>query len=651
MDCFRTVLGSGGDNIRSAGLPLRHAWPWDAACPLPVALLIESVAEGDKWRNALLNKLQALPMWSDSARLKKQQDGRQDDKQIQLKERWQDALKVEKTRNENSHSHRLELLAIALRRELQSQRIPGLILPGLETEDRSAPKDKESRKSAVETLFVRVNSAGTDLGGEELIYSLLKSAWPQAPDEIKKLQPNKRQVISPARMVTFLARLCDAWENGSLSEKMPGTPSVRDFRKTMRSDVKRKELLAFVNKVEPVIKDLLELVLYARPREPNGHDHRLPPTLAAQLFSGERGLDILLILSVWLMRLHKGQDGKTRLTDISLDKRQRTLGFVVAVNWFAEDAGLCFRRLWPTLRKYPAKGIEDFFNKSQFQSLLTVEPDGKLVMLPLVHPATLERLIGDRVVNGCSNYPGPNNENYWVASGKWIHYYERIVPENYANLHSGIKDWLSTIPLNSPDAQADNNNAAARDERRRFAWFRFIEKLWGNRRVVDYAQREQLMHWFSDFDPTLPGQMDDVNRPWDYDHIHPQSMGSSSSIYNLPAVIREWHTSIGNLRAWPLELNRGDQNSVPARKLDEITLDTRRFQLDKNKKLRRASFVGETKDWLDWKRCVPDPLENNRYLLDEKNKEYRVALITAITTRFCRLYRHWYKSLALGKLT
>jgi hypothetical protein len=643
MDCFRTI--SGDHDVRAATLPLQNAWPWDAACPMPVALLIESATAGDQWREVMRGQLEKLPIWHLDAKLKKSKDA----EQPSLIEVWKAALSIEKVNEKTAYSARLEKLMKALRREMNSRRIPGLILPKPATDETNDEENQESNKNAVETLFVRVNSAGTNLGGEELIYSLLKSAWPQAPDEIKRLQPDKRQVISPARVVTFLARLFEAWDGDKLSEKPPATPSVRDFRKTMHSEDKRNGLLAFVRQAQPVVEDLLELVLLAPPtKTPDPHPYRLPPTLTAQLFSGERGLDSLLMVSAWLMRLHA--TGK-RLSALSVKQRQQTLGFIVAVNWFAEDVGHSLRRLWPKLRGHAPEKIEIFFNKSRFHLLLPVKSaDGKLVMLPIVPPDHLDQLIKDRVISGCKSYPGPTHKKYWEPSANWIHYRERLVPEDFAKLHTGLQTWFKGILIEANSDQEEEDDNASRLERRRFAWLHFLENLWGNRRIVDYAQRDWLMCWFQDFDPTLPGQMDDLNRPWDYDHIHPQSLGSSSSIKKLPSAIREWHTSIGNLRAWPLELNRGDQAENPARKLDTISQDTRRFHITENTTIRAASFIGEGEDWPHWQNSVPVDLKNNKYLLDEENNQHRIALITAIATRFCRLYRQWHDSLALDKL-
>jgi hypothetical protein len=55
--------------------------------------------------------------------------------------------------------------------------------------------------------------------------------------------------------------------------------------------------------------------------------------------------------------------------------------------------------------------------------------------------------------------------------------------------------------------------------------------------------------------------MEDINRPWDYDHIHASNLIANKK--HIPGIIRKWHHSIGNLRSWPLELNRADQDCSP----------------------------------------------------------------------------------------
>jgi hypothetical protein len=186
-----------------------------------------------------------------------------------------------------------------------------------------------------------------------------------------------------------------------------------------------------------------------------------------------------------------------------------------------------------------------------------------------------------------------------------------------------------------------------------YAWQSFLNNLWVNRSILLYAQRDWLNRWFPDFDPSQPENLEDKNRPWDYDHIHPQKYlrnDDGNSRRNIPAVIREWHDSIGNLRAWPLEANRADGSDTPGNKLSDTSDEEKRYGITDVKSERSASFVG-TDDWPLWQMSAPQEKSfPPNYLAHSDNFSCRKALVEAITTRFVALYREWYKTLCLGKL-
>jgi hypothetical protein len=63
----------------------------------------------------------------------------------------------------------------------------------------------EAPPDAVESLFVRINSAGTPLGGDELIYSTYKSIWPNGQSLVENIGDSA--FIRPANLVALSARL------------------------------------------------------------------------------------------------------------------------------------------------------------------------------------------------------------------------------------------------------------------------------------------------------------------------------------------------------------------------------------------------------------------------------------------------------------
>jgi hypothetical protein len=142
--------------------------------------------------------------------------------------------------------------------------------------------------------------------------------------------------------------------------------------------------------------------------------------------------------------------------------------------------------------------------------------------------------------------------------------------------------------------------------------------------------------------------MEEINRPWDMDHILPSFYLQGRR--GIPQIIRDWHGSIGNLRAWPLDANRSDAESPPRNKLGEITEATREYGMTAASALLTASFVSE-EDWPYWRDCTPTGAFPDRYLaLAKDHGECRKAFIRAVIGRVMALYTEWYEQLRIDSL-
>ncbi|MDR1111849.1 MAG: DUF262 domain-containing protein [Deltaproteobacteria bacterium] len=82
-----------------------------------------------------------------------------------------------------------------------------------------------------------------------------------------------------------------------------------------------------------------------------------------------------------------------------------------------------------------------------------------------------------------------------------------------------------------------------------------------------YAQRRYLDKWF----PKELFELDDVNTPYDFDHILPHSFISYRS--GLKPEFKSLYNGIGNLRAWPYELNRSDQDNGLGPKFNPLGIE------------------------------------------------------------------------------
>ena len=89
-----------------------------------------------------------------------------------------------------------------------------------------------------------------------------------------------------------------------------------------------------------------------------------------------------------------------------------------------------------------------------------------------------------------------------------------------------------------------------------------------NTELLLYAQRRFVGWRFRDYDPARRDLWDAHDRPWDYDHILASRYYVARKDNGaFREVCREWGNTIGNLRAWPFEDNRSDQDTTAKDKI------------------------------------------------------------------------------------
>ena len=144
----------------------------------------------------------------------------------------------------------------------------------------------------------------------------------------------------------------------------------------------------------------------------------------------------------------------------------------------------------------------------------------------------------------------------------------------------------------------------------------------GKRALLLFAQREFLNDTFKKGQFTL----DDMNRPFDYDHIFPSK---ERGRYNC----KNWDT-IGNFRAWPYDQNRSDQADAPVVKFK----NNGKF-VDK---LLQNSFC------FDKKR--PNYFKIHFNKIGEDVRKNRKMAEDVITERIRLIYEEWYDTLKIDDL-
>ena len=615
--------------------PLGDTWPGDCDAPVPVALLIAAVDEHPHDLNAaraeLWEKLQKLPLLLN------------DDASGKLNATFAEAKKQPK--------HRLNRLMERFKEVLHGPRaycVPALMLDltpvDQDAEDFNAQVEK---KDAIELLFVRINSAGTPLAGEELAFSLLKAELPFIAQWMQELANKPAQ---PSRIAALCIRLAlSNYPEGNRHATPPTMPGIQELRRLLRDA--NPNYPKFRSHLENfVAKDAQQLFAYAwKFLTDSDKKFTLLPTQAVDL--ARNSPDVYLVLLRWIDRLTA--NNLTPQKNLDALQHRRTLGFLTALAWFAPDKNRACAAIWPDLEgDVDANKLINRFNSTRFRIACQLSERGALRMIPLPSPDELAV-----VCNGFTENDGRTRHakaeatmhfpkgRFWKDDNWW---YDQFVPELAQYFR---ESWENRVALPT-DKEQDEQEAPDYAELVQQIASHFLDTLWeAKSSVLLYAQRDALKAWFPGFDPSLPEMMEDRNRPWDWDHLLPQSYFSGR--WGIPHSVKDWGNSIGNLRAWPMEANRSDGDAVPSSKLDgEPSVEEKRYMIGAGRRKRQASFVGDAHWERLWKNATPDDTARN-YLsnnADSSIHQYRISTVTAMMERFIALYSHWYDELKLKTL-
>jgi len=258
----------------------------------------------------------------------------------------------------------------------------------------------------------------------------------------------------------------------------------------------------------------------------------------------------------------------------------------------------------------------------------------ELRLLPPLPPPLLQEAI-EQYVTSKPGFSDPAH-GFWQEKWHWWNDFANKISEI-----PNIRGWLG------------QNVAPVSDDRAREACVWWVDRLMPQRPspLVLYAQRQQLAEWFSEYDPASTDQLEDTDRPWDMDHIHPSNYVNGKRY--IPQIIKGWHGCIGNLRAWPLEANRARHDKSPAKKLSEPDEKEKSLGLCDGQQIRQASFIEENREWQLWHASTPKKEGfSDKYLANQQDPDGRCrpVLIKAITSRWIRLYEEWYDTLLVASL-
>lgn len=482
-------------------MPLTSFWPWDSQMPLPVSFLFEAM---------LSFKGEYSISWVDSLILEcdrclKSGDTRQGKDFLP---RLKIALKDPRV-----NKKLFSLFESLLSRQIPAQETPKEFLRTSYHDEHTTNPDTSKDVDTEDTLnlFIRVNSGGVILAGEELIYSIYKAQ----KGELKDLQKNSfTSYIRPSRLLTFAIKMAHAnyqFENqGKINP--PGKVKVKDFRNFLKDENLMPKLNEFLEKQKEKKKDVFK---EAHDLMSGALDFQLPYYLLAQL--AQKHFEIFFIL---LYRLNRGdtfEHGKS--------EHRKMIGFITALAWFGKEeksnGDHILKLLWRDMIELDQ---DQFWTANVFRNALR----GSDVKMPLLVP------------------PSELREHLLSVARK------KTVDE--------ICESDSTVLEHLMQFYRGQNGRALAVQ----AYKKILKSLGDHREFVMFAQRKFIKQWF---DGLTAADLEDTNVPWDWDHIYATELLNRVSVENSK-FLKEWNNSNGNQRAWPYDLNRGDGAKVPHEKFN-----------------------------------------------------------------------------------
>lgn len=493
--------------------------------------------------------------------------------------------------------------------------------------------------SNVEHLFQRLNGGGTMLDGDELRYSMIKAYWPGIERTIQAIKPRP-----PDTQVALLgARLALDSGDGTF----PAAPTVETLRG-----------LATVTQIAPVqgaseskhvaerraARERIEVEFGLQPAattnapQPNQgraplaqaferfdawflHDNStkpwgLPKVLRSRL--ADQAPDVFLFL-LWLAKAH----GAGVLLDETI--RRRLLGLATALHWFGtKDRTEAVRWLWKIA---PMDWLDGTAFRSEPHLLAT------LSALPSKDSSTPVRTVaGILTPEALENYIDVNT----FAQDKiehWRWWQTLIVAPAEAALGTGASDKM---------IEKESNNRW-RDYQDFIPVLNRSDYQGTNALLLIYAQREQMAHLFREYDPSQVGYWDLHNRPWDFDHILPQSAFTNlkQSKNTYMESCKQWGKTIANLHILPFEENRSRHAKEADKSLRADGDSLRRMLL-----LDAAAAPSDRRPFFSLTSVHVKDSDTNASLSRQKVHDF----IIDARSRLLRIYRDWFDTLLIRDL-
>lgn len=366
----------------------------------------------------------------------------------------------------------------------------------------------EENETENPTLFVRINSSGTTLTGDDLIFSIYKSMFPEAKNLIENVGLN---FIPSTQVLSLTARIVVSdLEKNNYVKKM----SVKDFQRRIKNEDFKSNLKKVIETGK--IKELFSQAINILSCKDNSlFEGEIPPVIIKQFINKQQELFLFLIYWLHLNKIELSEQIKLRMC-------AKMLSFA----WF--DFGNILQLWNENIRN------DSFFNEALNKLIWWNENQGIhfLIEPKLLREYYLQDSIADMFVQ--------SHQNKWGLLEEGI--------------GKKILEYFDTVKSKEIEFEKANE----------YFW-KFIDKIKYNKQLILFAQRNYINEVFVDFNQME--EIEDSNVPWDWDHIYPNSW-----VYNMKyceQVIRDWNGTNGNFRAISLEHNRSRSNQQSPKNISD----------------------------------------------------------------------------------
>ncbi len=422
-------------------------------------------------------------------------------------------------------------------------------------EDRGGEKEGQDP-----SLFVRLNSAGTRISGEELIYSIYKAKFPEIKNLVESVGAS---YIAPSKIINLFSRLIIIEQNGFSSFQKD--ISIQNFKNKIKESDFQEKLQSYIgDENKSVAKSLIENALKIIERGQSN----FPKILLKQLIV--TNFELFLVLLTYIKKV-----GFENLNEI--EKKQIASSYCWIL-WFSKDS-----------KKIPVELFNLLFsNETQIgweestKRLITSQK-----VLPKVNPEIIQDQLNTIVIKNNlkhADFTNIHKHNLFTDSIKNLLFY-------------------------------DENNLSVFNEN----WDLIISKIYWNKSLLIYAQKEYMNSKFKEFNQF--DSIEDTNRPWDWDHIYPDSWVYRKEGINK--LVRAWVNCIGNFRALSYDDNRSENNHFSPKE---------RFENDEKI---YDSFIKDN-DKIFW-----DKIDKNFGRIKDNEPEKTEIFLNAVISRMVNIYEEW----------